>query len=239
MLNKEELKYKEFLKLQKKIDKLWEKLKAMPNVKLKEPYQRGWIIKYDVRDDIKNRADYPAIKELLEKGWHDTETNNVNVIRAIRRGDTQVRIKNRWGQLDSITNYYPRRADISEAEYLQECAISKTANKYYILDTLSEKYRKHGYKRYYLSFPNYWLVLKVRPNIITHTKLKGGALQKEHDFLCDRVYYSGEFSSFLTNYGSSYPAHKDRGRTRTKISKFVHGKEEDIFNEKVPREYDH
>ncbi len=239
MLNKEDLKYKEFIKLQTRLMKLWEKLKDLPNIKLKEPYQRGWIIKYDVRDDIKNRADYPAIKELVEKAWHDTETNNVNVIRAIRKGDTQVRIKNRYGKLDSITNYYPRRADISENECLQECLISKTAKKYYILDTLSERYRKHGYKRYYLSFPNYWLVLKVRPNIITHRKLKGGAIQKEHDFIEDRLYRSGEFSGFVTGYGSCYPAYKDRGKVRTKINKFLTGKIEDIYNEKVPKEYDY
>ncbi len=236
MLNKEDFKYKEFIKLQAAHNKLWEKLRNMPKVKLKEPYQRGWIVKYDVRDDIKSRNDYPIIKQLIEAGYYDSENNNVNAIKAIRRGDTQTRIKSSWGGLDHISHYYPKKRDISEKEYLEG---GKIYEKYFILDTLSERYRKFGYKRYLISLPNYWLVLKVKPNIITHKTLKGGELEKEFQFIHDRLYNSGEFRAFYTNYSSSYPAYKDRGKVRTKISKFKNGIDDDIFNDKVPKEYHH
>ncbi len=233
MLNKEELKHKEFIKLNKKLNKLWDKLKAMPNVKLNEPYQRGWVIKYDVRDDIKSRKDYPAIKELLERGYTDGYTTNVNVVKAIRRGDTQARMKNSFGQLTSISYFYPKRASLTEKEFLDG---GKVYDKYFILDTLSERYRKFGRREFHICVPSYWLVLKVKPNMITHKKLKGGAVEKEYDFIWDKL-YSGDFSSFLTNYASSYPAYKDRGKVRTKISKYKNGIDEDIFNEKIPKDY--
>ncbi len=236
MLNKEDLKYKEFIKLRTKLNKLYDKLRSLPNVKLKEPYQRGWVIKYDIRDDIKKRSDYPKIKELLEIGYFASETNNVNVVKAIRRGDTQTRIKSKWGALDHISSYYPKVRDISEKEYLEG---GKLYIKYFLLDTLSERYRKFGYKRYLLSLPNYWLVLKIKPNIITHKKLKGGAIEKEYQFIYDKLYYSGEFLSFTINYGASYPAYKDRGKIRTKISKYRNGVDDDIFNEKIPKEYEY
>lgn len=49
-----ELKHKEFIKLQNRLSELQKKLSKMPNVKLAKPYQRGWVIRYDVRSDIKN-----------------------------------------------------------------------------------------------------------------------------------------------------------------------------------------
>ncbi len=235
MLNKEDLKHKEFIKLNKKLDKLQDKLDAMPNIELNEPYQRGWVIKYDVRDDIKSRKDYPVIKEIIERGYCDSYTSNVNVVKAIRKGDTQARIKSRWGQPISISFYYPHRNFLTEKEFLDG---GKLYDKYFILDTLSERYRKFGRRDFHVCVPSYWLVLKVKPNMITHKKLKGGAIEKEHQFIYDKI-HSGEFSSFFENSSSSYPAYKDRGKVRTKISKYKNGLDDDIFNEKVPKEYHH
>jgi hypothetical protein len=239
MINKNELKYKEFIRLENRLNKLYQKLQELPNVKLAQPYQRGWIIRYDLREDIKKRADYPLIKEVLDKVYMDSYTNNVNIVKAIRRGDESVRVKTRWGNLNSISEYYPRKVGFSDKEYQVSRTLNKYYDKYFQLDVFSDGYRKFGYKKYYVCFPNYWLVLKVRPNIITHKKLKGGEIEKEHDFIRDRLYYSGEFNSFITNYGSSYPASKDRAKTRDNINKFINGELEDIYNEKVPMEYHH
>ena len=66
MINKYDLKYKEFLKLKRELSILGDKLKEIPWIKLEKPYQKGWIIQYDVRDDIKRRKDYPSLVELVE-----------------------------------------------------------------------------------------------------------------------------------------------------------------------------
>lgn len=233
MLNSEEIKYKEFIKLQNRCNKLWNELRDLPLVKLENPYQRGWVISYDLRSDIKNRKDYPEIKEALDLGWHETYTNNVKVVRAIRNGDNSSLIKGKYNKARLISDYYPIRNKISEKEYL----ISKSLNKYYTLDSTSEAYTKYNRKYYYCSFPSYWLVLKVKPNIITHTRLKGGEIEREYDFLRYKLYGSGDYYNFLTNYSKSYPSYKDRTKVRSKIRKFINGDIDDIYNDKVPLEY--
>lgn len=236
MLNNEELKYKEYLKLQKRLEEVREKLSKLPNIKLDKPYQNGWLMFYDLRDDIKRRSDYPIIKECLDIGWCESSTKNINVVRAIRRGDYKALIKSRFGKMTLVSDFLPHRKDIPEDKYLK---LNIKANKYFVLNTTSDRYLKYQRKDYYCSFPSYWLMLKVKPYIITHKYLKGGELESEYDCLRQRLYWSGEFNSFMTNYGKSYPASKDRTRIRSSIRKFINGDVDDIYNNKIPLEYTH
>lgn len=235
-LNKQDLKYKEYIKLRNRLDKVYLELRKLVNVELKKPYQSGWIIYYDLRDDIKRRKDYPMIKQILELGYPKAYTRNVKVIKAIRSKESTIKIKSRWG-LHAISNYYPKSNYITKENYdiLQKQALN--IDKYFSLDS-EYKTRSNRY-RYYCTLPQYWLVLKVKPNMITHRYLKGGALEEEEAYLKDRLWYSGEFISFHVNYGSSYPAYKDRSKVRDKISKYMKGEIDDIENEKVPKEYDY
>lgn len=235
MLDQEELKYKEYLKLQKRKDELSKKINKLPNVKLDKPYQSGWIISYDVREDIKRRSNYPIIKEVIELGWHDSYTKNVNVIRAIRRKEKTM-IKSRFGSLNCVSTYYPQRKNISDDTYQK---LDFKTNRYFELDTSSERYRKYQRKEYYVTVPSFWLVLKVKPNMITHKRKKGGEMESEYDCIMHRLYWSGEFQSFIINYGRSYPVSKDRARTRSDIRKFLNGDIEDIYVNKVPLEYEY
>lgn len=232
MANTKDLKYKEYVKLRARHDELWKKLSKLPSVKLDKPYQKGWIISFDVRADIKKRADYPVIKEALERGYYDSYTNNVKVVKAIRTKDHAAIIKGKWNS-NLISDFYPKRNIMTEAEH----KVSKSLSKYFELDTTSERYIKYHRRDYYCTFPSYWLVLKVKPYMITHRHIKGGALQKEYDHIHNRLWYSGEFNCIINNYGKSFPAIKERTRIRGKIRKFLSGDAEDIFNEKVPLEY--
>lgn len=234
LLNSKEIKYKEYLKLLKRLDKLDIELRKLPNIKLNKPYQSGWIILYDLRDDIKRRQDYSDIKKCLDLGWHQSYTKNVNIVRAIRKGDTKSFIKSKYGSLYLISDYLPYRRNISEEDYFK---LDNKTNKYYILDTTSDNYIKYKRKRWYCDFPNYWLVLKVKPNIITHKRLKGGELQSEYDYIRNKIYNSKEFNSFITNYDKFYPKSKDRVKIRCIIRKFINGDIEDIFNDKIPLKY--
>ena len=235
MLNAEDFKHKEFIKLQNRLNELYEKMKKLPNIKLDKPYQRGWVIFYDVREDIKRRLDYPTIKEAVEEAYYESYTNDIKVVRAIRRKEGNGLIKNKWGSIQSVSSYYPHRRLYSEKEY----EITKTLNKFLELDTSSEAYRKFGRKAYYCAFPHYWLVIKVKPNIITHKKSKGGEIESEYENIRKRLYWSGEFISFQINYGKSYPSHKDRTKIRGSIRKFINGDADDIYSEKIPLEYEY
>lgn len=234
MANSKSSNYKEYIKLQARKNELWEKLRKLPNVKLAKPYQNGWTIEYDVRADIKRRQDYPIIKEALEKGFNTSYTKNVKVIRAIRSKDTKAIIKGKWSD-QLISSFYPIMNYISEDQFNDSGIMCK----YYYLDTASERYIKYKRKCYYCSFPSYWMVLKVKPNMITHRYIKGGEIEKEYNYLHDRLWHSGEFNNCITNYSKSFPAHKDRSKLKGKIRKFINGDLEDIYNERVSLKYEY
>lgn len=232
MANTKDPKYKEYIKLQERSNELWKKLIKLPNVKLAKPYQNGWTIEYDIRSDIKRRADYPNIKKALEVGFGISYTKNVKVVRAIRTKDTTAVIKGKWHN-NPIFDFYPLRRYVKEEEFNNFSGFSK----YYYLDTTSERYTKYKRKYYYCDFPSYWLVLKVKPNMITHRYIKGGEIEKEYRYLQNRLWYSGEFNHCKISYSKSFPAFKDRSKVRGKIRKFMSGDIEDIYNDRIPLEY--
>jgi len=49
-LTKQDKKYKEYLSLQKKLGRILDLIKKEPLIKLKKPYQQGWIISYAVSE---------------------------------------------------------------------------------------------------------------------------------------------------------------------------------------------
>ncbi len=60
-LKKQIKREKEFLALCRRRDILYDKIRNSPLQKLEVPYQSGWDIYVDVRDDIKNRKDYSKL----------------------------------------------------------------------------------------------------------------------------------------------------------------------------------
>lgn len=230
MLNKYDLKYKEFISLRKKLYDLDDRLKEVPLVELEIPYQRGWEVYFDLKEDIKRRDDVDIIYEVLNLSYRGFITRNVKLVKAIRKGEKSYKAHKRDSGTSVYNHFYHRR--------LYNFAFTKE-HKRYAKYCNEDCYKYYDGKRYYYSLPEYWLVFKTRPNIITHTRITGGPLQKERDYIKDRVWGSSEFQEFRTNYGRSYPTSKDRTRIRGDIRKFMMGEIEDIFNEKIPRIYEY
>lgn len=230
MLNKKDKKYKEYLKLVKKVDEVGTKFYRQELVKLDEPYQCGWEIIYDVREDIKRREDYPYIKELIELSYYPNYTRNVNLVRAIRRKENSFQGKR---GIVLVNSCLPHRKDL-----YKEDLVNLKLNKWYELDERHPSYIKYKREIYKLTLPSYWLVLKVKPYIVTHTRGRDAELESEYDKLRKELYFSGKYDKFIPNYGSSYPAYKDRTKLRDSISKFKNGQIDDIYNEKIPLIYD-
>lgn len=84
-LKKQIKREKEFLALCRRRDILYDKVRNSPLQKLEVPYQSGWDIYVDVRDDIKNRKDYPLIKSLIDNHTKPEYTDNVKLVRMCRR----------------------------------------------------------------------------------------------------------------------------------------------------------
>lgn len=226
MLNKYDLKYKNFLKLERQYDEVSNKLYKLPMVKLEKPYQRGWFIVYDLREDIKRRKDAKIILEAINTGLSFIHTRNVADVRAVRAGKKSVRGKR--GQTRSLE---PGRIKLSEDKYKK---LSKEVAQYFELDMFSDAYKKYKHKLYYLNMPRYWTVLKVKPNLITHVPAKGGILESEYTKLRAKL---SVFWDEKHGYSKSFPRIKDRAQVRSAIQKFKHGESEDVEIKKVPLDY--
>lgn len=229
MLNKYDLKFKSFLAMQEKLWKLEEEVRKLPLVELEKPYNDGWIVTYRLRDDILRRKDVDTIKQVLELGYASQRINNLEYVKAIRRGEKSISKVKHKKQIR--INLEPGRYCISEKKYLE---FPKEVQAYFHLDTAHDAYKLYGRKYYCAHLPYYWLKLRVKPNYITHIAKKGGEKETEIAFLRDKLWI---FWQTQRNYSKSFPKHKDRSKIRAKISKFKKGELDDIYNEKIPLEY--
>lgn len=250
-LNPQEKKYKEYLKIQRRLDELYQKRRKAIKTPLKEPYQKGWIISFNLSKQALNRADGLIMKAVLDWISVDYTTNDVSQIRLARKFKSwkdfkfqMYTAKNRKGNVFNIKyDLGPHLKPITESQY----------------DSIDQSLQKFFYRReeqitnwsgsntftkilYYSNIPEYYIEVKVSPNMITHTTKIDSEILKEEAFLEAKRYeleYNGDAAGKYRNYGSSYPATKDRTRTRDVTRKFLKGEVEDIPNEKIKREYDY
>lgn len=229
-LDKYEKKYKSFLKMQKRLDEINEELDKLPLRELKEPYQKGWNISIRLRDDISRREDAHIIQQIIDLGWYKEHyTTDLEAVKAVRKG-LKSYIFTRYKEPISI-DLFPRRKNLTEEQYNN---LPERVKLNFKLDNFSERYLKYNRKYYYCHLPSYYTELKVRPNIITHERLKGGELESEKDFLRDKLWLLWNIylrSEKRTNLKS------ERRIVRDEIQKFKKGEKDDIFLSKK-QEYD-
>lgn len=224
LLNKYETRYKSFLKMEKRYNELFNEIHKLPLRELKTPYQKGWVITYRLRDDISRRQDVQIIKDVLEAGWNkELYVKDIEAVKAVRHGKKSYTTKHKDinGKFVSC-DLRPQRKLINKKTYDE---LPDKIKAYFYLDTTHESYKKYGREYYYAVLPQYYLELKVRPNMITHERLKGGHLEEEYEFL---KYKLQEYWREC-NYG--YERHHRvslRRQTRDKIHKFKKGEIDDI-----------
>lgn len=228
--DKKENKYKTFLGYQRRIQEIEKKLRTLPLKKLDTPFQKGWLVYFDIREDIKSRKDYIYIKEAFDLTYKDNYhfEKDAKHITMIRSG---LQSYKKQGKLIS---FCPIRKSISKVVFE---SLKPETQKYFYLDTLSHVYEKYKQEFYFLYLPKYFLVLKTKKNIMTHYIEKGGELEKERDYLKD-LFHSVD-NPLFTNYGKSYPKSKMRTETRDKIQKFKKGEIEDIIISKPFMDYEY
>lgn len=228
--NKYEQREKEFLKLSKRLNELYAELRKLPLKKLKEPFQRGWEISYKLRDDVAHRKDANQILEKLSLVFpFSRKTNSVKEVRLIRRGAKgYYDIRNGKRVYISLG---PPRKHLNQREYNK---LDEAKKPWFIMEEVESEY--YGGKRYRLYLPDHLLVLKVRPNMITHYYEKGGELEAEMDFVAQKLRSYWE----ETHGGSTsrYPSGKKRAETRAIIGKYLKGELEDVHVRSTKRDWD-
>lgn len=226
MLNKHDYRLKSYLKLEKKMQEVREKLWAIPWVPVGEPFKDGWYIFYDLRKDISFRKDAQIIRDAIGIGYYRSFTRNVVHVKAVRAGKKSVK-----GKKGKIISLCPGKCRLTPKEYE---ALSPTIKRYFELDELSERYTKWGIKEYRINMPAYWLTLRTKGRVVTHIQKKGGELESEYQFLSDQYY---NFFDMRTGYTIGYPKHKARRQTRDAIQKFKNGDSDDICVERFRMDY--
>lgn len=228
-LTKHDYKYRSFLKMEKRLEVVNQLIRNLPLIKLKEPYQSGWYCVYDFTPAISRRKDIEILREVLRIGYYPYNLiSNPDDVRRIRRGETYRSIKKGKDRV----SYRPSRIYLSEKEYL---SLPPQIKKYFELNMFSELYRKHKIKHYHSILSFTWLVLRIKPRIITHITKKGGALEKEYQFLRDKL---NEYWREYFGYSQHFPTGEERTETRAKIRKFIKGEMNDITFNKYKMEYD-
>lgn len=227
LLNKYEKNFKFYLMVQRKVNELSEKIRKLPLKPLDKPIQKGWNVFIDLRDDIKRRQDYPILKQILDIVYKGRSgyIKKPEHIRMIRKGEKGYYANGTNGQY--WVDFSPKPKYIHRREYEK---MSELQQKYFC-KTHDLWNREH----YVLNFPNYYFVLKVKPNILTHYIEKGSELEKEFHYWKDIL--DNPNNPLWTNYGKSFPSSKDRTRLRNTIQKFKKGEIEDIEINKVPLNY--
>lgn len=217
MLDKRDLEYKEYIKLQKEMNSLYKELRKLPLVELKEPYQRGWEIYYDLRDDIKRRADGYLILQAVKLGYNNGYTRQPSHVKNVRRN-------------------FPVKHPINPGKVkLKINQIPEHLRKYFILDEYPK--RETDTRYYILEIPRYWLVRRVRPNMITHIR-DTSHIDARMSQIRNEMSNTKFAKYYRRSYGYHYPAEKERTYMRTELGKVVKGEAEDVFHKGIPKEFD-
>lgn len=259
LLNKQERKYKRFLALTKESNDLSEANRKLPWTEVK-PYQDGWFIHIEFKDEVKRRSDHPHLLAVLNLVHRRGRTKNpkvVNRLRFTKRLDQAYKIfpdENKWmAKLDesyqdnlitrSTWNYgnvAPRLGRIRPEEYdklppQQQKWLSKR-------DDGKESYFHKFGKVYYVSaIPEGWLRMKVRPAYVTHVKeIDPLLMQREAEIDKELNILGLEFWSHYKSRGyfSRFGNRALRSYTRAAISRIIKGEVEDFEIKKKIRNYD-
>jgi hypothetical protein len=185
MLNKHELRYKEYIKLNKEYNEILRSKKEY--VELKVPYQKGWKIYVSLRQDILNRSDSTNILKAIKLGFKEFNyVYRVYQIKKIRKKIYQEIIIS-FGKKIHVS-YFPNRIGYKEK----------------IFKTFSEEIRKYFIQNshdslYYINLPDYYYVLKSKPNIITHEVLLDPEKESRKHYIRERQWALRSYSWFSSD----------------------------------------
>jgi hypothetical protein len=148
--NHRDEKEKELIRFFDKYDELWRSRKDSGTWVDVEPYQQGWIRKFELRDDAKNRSDAAYMRQVLDM---------VNVTKYSRRQD--FKFKNwKTGQWENMPQ---RLKHISVEKYDK---LTEKLKSYFGEVYRFEKYSKKIIREFAVR-NDFYYVYAIEPNIVT------------------------------------------------------------------------
>lgn len=259
LLDKHERKYKRFVTLQKEYNNLLEAERKLPWTEVK-PYQDGWFIHIEFRDEIKIRADYPhlqAVLSLVARRGRTRDPKLVNRLRSSRRLDSSYKLfgeNARWfsglegtfrDQIVYHSNWKygtvaPMLGRIREEEYKK---LTADKQKWLMRFEDGKVSYFHAFNRVYYraQFPDGFLRMKVRPAYVTHVKDIDSQLMKRKAEVDRELRFLGW--DFYTNYSyGKYEHHfqirRRRAHDRAVMRRLEKGEIEDFEHLRKNINYD-
>lgn len=250
--NKHERREKRYLKLIAESNSLYKQRRSMPWIEVK-PYQDGWTLHMDFRDDIKRRVDYPTLQRVLELISISGTTRNpkaVSRVRSDRRPDAVYllfnppkayarNIHHQEGDVfgENEERYYRRSSSYGSAPVLGRLSVKNwekenaDVQKWFYKVEDDTKY--WGLKEWYqANFPRYWMVVRVKPAIVTHHRAIDPVLQRKEAEVDAEIELLRNMGYSNSNYKYRYfakEAHKAlRAAERGIIQKLKKGEIEDF-----------
>ena len=218
-INKHERKEKEIRKLKKRVREVDKMIRDQPLKELKEPFQKGWIIFYKLRDDIARRKDADKIWTKLSLAYRESKaTKSLKHVKMVRQG-----IKGYYEIRDGKRVYItlgPDKKYFTEREYQ---AFDEHVKAWFYYDITESWY--YGSKKYRVDIPDHWLVMKVRANMMTHVQEIDGDLESESEKIWQRLDVMDR-SRWCRRHLD--PRGKKRTEERIAIQKFMKGITEDV-----------
>lgn len=176
-MNKKHKHFKEWLKIYNEIDVLRDYRRNQNWIPLEKPYKSGYWTFYELRDDVKNRADAWVFEKCLEL------TSRANWCR-----DKSMTVKYKKGRIEHI---FPERKHISKDVYEN---LHPTVKKHFAPIESWDKANWHPiYPRYYCTVPDHFFVQKVAPRWITHYQEVDSVIEQEYTEKSDYIYGHPKF----------------------------------------------
>ncbi len=167
--NKKELKYKDFIKAEKRLDQVYKLKRELPYREVAKPYQDGWFIIPTLREDFMRSDKGPIIKTLIDK------YSKIDICRDPKK-ITELRRKSSLFDARTILHknkaYYMDRPSISSISKREYDILGEQVKKYfsetskYFWNRIGNEYKP----RYELNIPSHYLVVKIEKRIVTHIR---------------------------------------------------------------------
>lgn len=264
LLNKQERMHKRYVNLQEEWGKLLNQTRSLPWVEVK-PYQDGWTIYMDFRDDIKRRADYPSLKRALDLVSVSGNTRNPKLVKGIRAnrkpeavyalfnpkniysgnehhqlGDAFNNTKKQYPYGYYRYNHVPVLGRLTVAEW--EKQPTNVQRWFYKVEDTTKYWGPREW--YQAAFPRYWMIVKTKPRVVTHHRTIDPLLQqrlsevsKELDVL--RYEFGGHYWNSGYTYYHRFGRRAYRAAKRAAIQKFMKGEAEDFEIKKGIKSYNY
>jgi hypothetical protein len=236
LLDKHEKKHKGYLAIMREYNELLDQKYKAPWIPVDKPYQDGWTLNIELRDDIKRRSDASILQEALSLVAMSSSTKNPKVVSKIRQlrklHDVQVFMTpTKRAKYSSSLGSAPQLSSLNVRNY--EKINPKLQHLFYKwTDHSSVRWGGTPVDKYSLNLPYYYFVVKVKPAIVTHTKRTDPKVEKRIAEIQNKMggkwgLYYGRRSSWDRAEYNKYASHI-KSEEKVAINKILKGETEDF-----------